>query len=63
MVVRGMAPQIDGLSPMESSRLIREEACELAERLAQLAYADNCNLLYMLFSAYMPDAAGFLRSE
>jgi len=63
MVVRGMAPQIDGLSPMESSRLIREEACELAERLAQLAYADNCNLLYMLFSAYMPDAAGFLRER
>lgn len=60
MVIRGMAPQIDGLSPMESSRLIREEACELAERLAQLAYADSCNLLYMLFTAYMPDGAGFL---
>jgi TPR repeat protein len=61
MVDRGMAPQIDGLSPMEASRLIREEACELAERLAQLAYSELCNLLYMLNTAYMPDAAGFLR--
>jgi TPR repeat protein len=61
MVDRGMAPQIDGLSPMEASRLIREEACELAERLAHLAHSESCNLLYMLNTAYMPDAAGFLR--
>jgi len=61
MVDRGMAPQIDGLSPMEASRLIREEACELAERLAHLAYSESCNMLYMLNTAYMPDAAGFLR--
>lgn len=61
MVDRGMAPRIEGLSPMEASRLIREEACELAERLAQLAYAESRNLLYMLHTAYMPDAEGFLR--
>ncbi|MBX7431031.1 hypothetical protein JDV09_02720 [Mycobacterium sp. Y57] len=61
MTVRGMTPQIDGLSPMEASRLIREEACELAERLAQLAYAEACNMLFMLFTAYLSDAAEFLR--
>jgi hypothetical protein len=61
MTVRGMTPVIDGLSPMEASRLIREEACELSERLATLAYAEGCNLLYLLNTAYMTDAAAFMR--
>lgn len=61
MTVRGMALRIDGLSPLECSWLIREEACELSERLAQLAYIEACNLLYLINTAYMADEVEFLR--
>lgn len=63
MTMRGMSIRIDGLSPLEASWLIREEACELSERLAQLAFAESCNLLFMLNTAYMADGPGFLRER
>lgn len=46
MAERGMAPRIDGLSPMEAGPLLHEEAWEIAERLAQLAYRERCNVLW-----------------
>jgi len=45
MAERGMIPQVEGLSPMEASLLVHEEASELAERLAQKAYSEGCNVL------------------
>jgi hypothetical protein len=48
MAKRKMIPQIDGLSPMEASALIHEEAWELAERLAQRAYSEKCNVLWVI---------------
>ncbi|MDZ5088722.1 zeta toxin family protein [Mycolicibacterium parafortuitum] len=46
MAQRGMIPHIDGLSPLEASPLVHEEAWEIAERLAQLAYRERCNVLW-----------------
>ncbi|BBX18681.1 hypothetical protein CRI77_16195 [Mycolicibacterium duvalii] len=46
MARRGMIPAVEGLSPMESSALVHEEAWELANRLAQRAYRENCNVLW-----------------
>ncbi|MDQ1305714.1 MAG: hypothetical protein QG671_1546, partial [Actinomycetota bacterium] len=63
MTERGMALRIDGLSPMECSWLIREEACEVCERLAQLAFADGCNVIYLINTAYMVDGAEFMRER
>ena len=47
MAARGMIPHIDGLSPMEASALVHEESCQLAERLAQKAYPERCNVLWV----------------
>ncbi len=46
MAARGMIPHVDGLSPMEASPLVHEEAWELADRLAQKAYREKCNVLW-----------------
>ncbi|WP_406813969.1 zeta toxin family protein [Mycobacterium sp. M23085] len=46
MAARGMIPEIDGLSPMEASPIVHDEASELAYTLAAMAYEEQINLLW-----------------
>lgn len=46
MAARGMVPEVEGLSPMEATPLIHEEASYLALALADRAYADRKNLIW-----------------
>ncbi len=46
MTEHEMIPRAEGLSPMEASALVHEEASELAERLGQKAYQEHCNVLW-----------------
>lgn len=46
MARRGMIPTIDGLSPMETSDLVHEEASHIAKRLANRAEADSRNVIW-----------------
>lgn len=46
MAERGMIPPIPGLSPMEASPLVHEEASELAKRLAAMAYQEQVNVVW-----------------
>ena len=65
MAERGMIPHVDDLSPMEASPLVHEEASELAERLAQKAYHENCNVLWeidMISAKPVTDRADALRN-
>lgn len=48
MAVDGMIPVVDGLSPMEASPLVQEEAFALAYRLAGKAYDAKCNVIWEL---------------
>lgn len=43
---RGMTPQIEGLSPMETAPLIHEESSYLAQQLAGKAYAMGANVAW-----------------
>lgn len=42
----GMIPDVDGLSPMEASPLVHEEASHIASLLAARAYADRRNVIW-----------------
>jgi predicted ABC-type ATPase len=57
----GLIPSVDGLSPMEASPLVHEEAWELAERLAQRAYHEKCNILWEI--PFNSDESGMQRIE
>jgi hypothetical protein len=46
MASRGMIPQVEGLSPMECSPLVHEEASLVARGLARRAYADGKNVIW-----------------
>jgi predicted kinase len=46
LVRRGMAPEVDGLTPMEASDLIHEESSDVAKQLAQRAYGDRKNVVW-----------------
>lgn len=46
MAARGMIPDVNGLSPMDASPLVHEEASDLAKRLAAMAYEEQVNLLW-----------------
>jgi predicted ABC-type ATPase len=46
MAERGLVPEIEGLSPMEASVLVHEEASFIAKRLALRAMADRKNLIW-----------------
>jgi hypothetical protein len=43
---RGMIPNIEGLSPMESAALIHEESSYLSNLMAMRAYADGKNVIW-----------------
>jgi predicted ABC-type ATPase len=46
MAVRGLIPQVDGLSPMEASDLVHEESSHIAKLLAGRAMADGKNVIW-----------------
>ena len=46
MAKRGLIPAVDGLSPMEASDLVHEEASHVAKRLANRAEADGKNVIW-----------------
>jgi predicted kinase len=46
MAARGLIPDVAGLSPMEASDLVHEEASHLAKRLANRAEADGRNVIW-----------------
>jgi predicted kinase len=46
MVLRGLIPQVAGLTPMESARLAHEESSDIAKRLAHRAQADGKNVIW-----------------
>ncbi|QDH91732.1 hypothetical protein SEA_PHRAPPUCCINO_57 [Mycobacterium phage Phrappuccino] len=43
---RGMTPQIEGLSPLETAALIHDESTDLAHRLAHRAYQEGTNVAW-----------------
>lgn len=43
---RGLTPQVDGLTPMEATRLAHEESSHIAKRLARRAQADGKNMIW-----------------
>jgi predicted kinase len=46
MVRRGMAPEVEGLTPMEASDLIHEESADIAKQIASRAYTDGKNVIW-----------------
>jgi predicted kinase len=46
MALRGLIPQIYGLTPMEAARLAHEESSDIAKRLAHRAQADGKNMIW-----------------
>jgi predicted ABC-type ATPase len=46
MARRGLTPQVEGLSPMETSDLIHEESSHIAKRLANVAQAEGKNIIW-----------------
>lgn len=58
MARRGMIPEIDGLSPMETSELAHEESSHLAKRLAHRAQADGKNLIWDITMSTEKSTAG-----
>jgi predicted kinase len=46
MARRGLIPEVAGLSPMEASDLVHEEASHVAKRLANRAEADGKNVIW-----------------
>lgn len=56
LALHKMLPQIEGLSPMETSSLGHEESSYLARRLALLAYAEGKNVIWDVTMS-RPDSA------
>jgi predicted kinase len=46
LALRGLIPQVDGLTPMETARLAHEESSDIAKRLARRAQADGRNVIW-----------------
>ncbi len=46
MALRGLIPQVEGLSPMEASDLVHEESSHIAKQLAQRAQSDGKNVIW-----------------
>lgn len=65
MAQRGLMPVVSGLSPMEASDLVHEEASHLAKRLANRAQADGRNVIWditMSKTASIADRVDSLRA-
>lgn len=61
MAMRGLVPEVDGLTPMEATELVHEESSHLAKRLARIAQADGRNVIWDVTMS-KPESAG-LRIE
>jgi predicted ABC-type ATPase len=46
MAVRGLIPEVDGLTPMEAADLVHEESSHIAKRLARMAQAEGKNVIW-----------------
>ncbi len=46
LALRGLLPEVDGLTPMEAARLAHEESSHIAKRLAHRAQADGKNVIW-----------------
>ena len=46
LALRGMIPEIEGLSPMEATDLVHEESSYIAKRLASKGQADGKNVIW-----------------
>jgi predicted kinase len=46
LALRGLIPEVDGLTPMEAARLAHEESSDIAKRLAHRAQADGKNMIW-----------------
>jgi predicted ABC-type ATPase len=46
MATKGMIPKVEGLSPMEASPLVHEEASQMGLRLANMAYDQKKNVIW-----------------
>jgi len=47
MAWRNMIPHIEGFAPMDLKVLVREESCQLAERLLHRAMSERCNVMWV----------------
>lgn len=61
MARRGLVPEIDGLSPMESSDLVHEESSAIAKSLARRAYSEGRNLIWDITMSSFESTAGRIR--
>ncbi len=65
MAKRGLIPDVTGLSPMEASDLVHEEASDMAKRLASRAESDGRNVIWdftMSDTSTIADRVDSLRS-
>jgi predicted kinase len=46
MALRGLIPEVEGLTPMEASDLVHEESSAVAKQLARKAMADGKNIIW-----------------
>lgn len=58
MAHRGLAPSVDGLTPMEASDLMHEESSHIAKRLAHRAQADGRNVIWDVTMSKAASVAG-----
>lgn len=56
LVRRGMAPEIPGLSPMETAELLHHEADHLSKQFALRAMAQGTNLAHHTTMRYLPES-------
>lgn len=54
LALRGMVPEVDGLSPMEASDLVHEESSYLARQVALRAQADGKNIIWDITMSSQP---------
>jgi predicted kinase len=58
MAERGLVPEVEGLSPMETSDLVHEETSLIAKRLAARALSDGKNVIWDITMASQTSAQG-----
>jgi predicted kinase len=54
MAVRGLIPEVEGLSPMEASDLVHEESSHVAKLLAERALRDGKNIIWDITMSSRP---------
>ena len=54
MAWRNMIPHVEGCAPMDLKVLVREESCQLAERLFERALSERCNVMWVMLFPETP---------